>query len=130
MFTKEKICFTYDELIFIMSELNDTEKNIILKILVEKDRNFFIGWLRESIENRKNYSKSRSENRKRKEVKTFEPLVKSKIKKIKKICQTYLNHMINIWKMKMKMKIKMKKEKGKKGAGEKGKGGKSFNFSV
>jgi hypothetical protein len=93
---KEKICFTHEELMFIMSELCDVEKSIMFKILAEKEGKYFIGWLQESIEKRKEYSKGRSENRKGKSPKTIDkPKKKTYKKDVINTSKTYDDHMEN-----------------------------------
>ena len=70
---------------------NRNDKKIIQKFIVDKDGYYFNKRMEEEIEKRSKYSKSRSDNRKIKPLKT-KP---NNEKHMKNICKTYEKHMEN-----------------------------------
>jgi hypothetical protein len=73
------ICISQQQLNFFTKKLNADEKAELLMVLEKVDGGFQIGWVAESICKRRDYSQSRSENRKGKG---------------KKISSSYDNHML------------------------------------
>ena len=80
----EKICFSYDFIMKITKELNDTERLEFMEIFTKIDEeNYVILWVQKAIEKRSSYIASRSENKKG----------KTKNKDIEE--ESYDNHMVN-----------------------------------
>ena len=78
------ICISQQQLNFFTKRLTPDEKSELEMVLTKVEGGFQIAWVAESICKRKDYSKSRSENRK---GKTKEDM--------KNISKTYVEHMVN-----------------------------------
>lgn len=68
------ICISHEQLNFFTKRLSPEEKAELIFILTKVDAGYQIKWVAESIEKRREYSKSRSQNRtskKNKDVKTY-----------------------------------------------------------
>ena len=59
----ENIRFSYDLIMKITTELNESEKTEFMKIFAQDSDGFFIPWVIEAIEKRSNYIASRSKNK-------------------------------------------------------------------
>lgn len=97
-YQKENTCFTYDELMFIMSELGEEEKAVMfLKLHEITPGKYVIKWLDESIQQRKEFSESRARNRKGKNKPEPPPgSKKTSDEHMKNISTTHVEHMENV----------------------------------
>jgi len=78
--------FSYDFLMNIMCELNDAEKKQLFSLFLQiDDENYVIEWVKNSIDKRISYLKSRSNNK------------LNKTKKTKNISKSYENHMVDVY---------------------------------
>ena len=62
------ICVSQEQLNFFTKKLSDEEKQELLFVLTKCDNGYFIKWVAESIEKRREYSESRRNNRLKKEI--------------------------------------------------------------
>lgn len=78
--------FSYDFLMNIMCELNDAEKKQMFSLFLKiDDENYVLEWVKNSIDKRISYLKSRSNNK------------LNKTKKPKNISKSYDNHMVDVY---------------------------------